>query len=57
MNTIVLDNIYSKIIGDKIPYPVINELNNQLSYSLKNAYCIIKNMNTKNIKNYQSETN
>jgi superfamily II DNA or RNA helicase len=52
MNIIVVDNIYSKIIGDRLPNLVLEQLNNQLSYSLQNAYFIVKNMNAKAGSNY-----
>jgi superfamily II DNA or RNA helicase len=52
MNTIVIDNIYSKITGDRLPNLVINQLNEQLSYSLQNAYFIVKSMNAKAGSNY-----
>ena len=52
MNTIIINNVYSKIIGDRFPNTVIDQLNNQLSYSLQNAYFIVKSMNAKMGLNY-----
>lgn len=45
--TIIIDNVYSKIIGDRLPFSIIEQFNNQLSYSLQNSYFIVKNMNNK----------
>jgi len=55
MNTIIIDNIYSKIVGDKLQNNVIEELNTNLSYSLQNAYFIVKSMNAKAGVNYHQK--
>ena len=52
MNIIIIDNIYSKITGDRLSNPVIEQLNNQLSYALQNSYFIVKHMNSKMGANY-----
>ena len=52
MHTIIIDNVYSQIVGDILPRIVIEQLNQQLSYSLQNAYFIVKSMNVKSGKNY-----
>ena len=47
MNTILIDNIYSKIIGDRIPSDVSEKLNKGLSYYLDGAFFIEKHFQKK----------
>ena len=48
MQTIVLNNIYSKLMGDKLPPKIILLLSDTLSYKLTSSYFMAKNANKKN---------
>ena len=52
MNIISIDNIYSRITGDRLPTQVVAQLNKTLSYALQNSFFIIKSMNSKAGANY-----